>query len=118
VSTYTSMINLSGVQDIRQLSSRMDVAAYNASDGSYEGMPKWGPQTEHVLRWLQESGPYGDLVSWDTRAANTIDHLYLFRRMGTDAWPLSARGASDPVGDGPSYFNLLGHVSFMEFMGS
>jgi hypothetical protein len=62
----------------------MDAEAYEASDGSYAHLPTWGPQTPRVQQLMLESGPHGDLVSWDTRAADAREHRYL-RRTWTPA---------------------------------
>jgi hypothetical protein len=53
---------------------------YDAVDGSYEGVPTFGPRTAIVAELIRGSCAEGDIVSWDTRADDPAEHRYIMRR--------------------------------------
>ena len=53
---------------------------YEAIEGTYTSLPTWGPRTPEVDSRIAASCADGDIVSWDTTAADVADHLYLMRR--------------------------------------
>jgi hypothetical protein len=65
--------------DIWALVSRLDDAWYDECEGSYGHVPTWGPETDTVRSLIGSSCAEGDLVSWDTRSADPVEHLYLRR---------------------------------------
>src|SRR5881394_1116761 len=64
---------------IEALLPLLDDAWYESVEGSYCDVATWGPETETVGDMISSSCAEGDIVSWDTRAADVADHIYLRR---------------------------------------
>ena len=68
-------------ETLTELLAQLDDAWYQENEGVYAGrVPTFGPETEDVKARIGASCADGDIVSWDTRAVNVSDHLYLIRR--------------------------------------
>ena len=52
---------------------------YHQIEGSYSDVPTWGPETASVKTQIGSSCSDGDIVSWDTRAADASTHKYIRR---------------------------------------
>lgn len=52
-------------------------------DPEYNNVPTWGPETDQVRAYIAQSGPNGDIVSWDTKDADPVKHRYLMRSVSS-----------------------------------
>lgn len=64
---------------INELATILDDEWYDAAEGSYANLPTWGSETEAVKSLIGSSCAEGDIVSWDTRDPDVMQHLYLVR---------------------------------------
>lgn len=84
-------------ETIDELGDALTHEWYEASDGSYPGVPHWGSRTDVVEAAIDASCPEADIVSWDTRDADVTAHRYVVRR--------SDRGRHE--------FRVLSHADFL-----
>ena len=93
---------------IQELLPQLDDEWYKSVVGSYSDVPTWGPETSAVSNLIGRSGPHGDIVSWDTRAANVAQHLYLIRE-----WNPSGQSTPNNPHAHSHVFSLRSHAELL-----
>ena len=68
------------VNSLDDLLPSLTDAWYEEVEGVYTSVPTFGQETQEVKNRIAMSCGDGDIVSWDTRAAEIENHLYLLRR--------------------------------------